>query len=123
MSDDEQIVFLSMFWGGGGPFEISGILHACDRVNRAVPRREDLEDALNALLARGLIEAHEGKFAVRDAPAREFDELRKRVRKGRFRAVAQFFRSLPEPGPVPRAVTVSESEYQRHLAEYVAFLG
>ena len=123
MSDEEQIVFLSMFWGGGGPFGISGILHACDWVNRAVPRREDLEAALNALLARGLIEEQEGKFAVCDGPAREFDALRKRIRKGRFQAVEQFFRRLPEPEAVPRAVTISEAEYQRHLAAYVAFLG
>ena len=121
--DDERIVFLAMFWGGGGPFGISAILHACDWVNRAVPRREDLEAALNALLARGLIEAREGEFVVRDGPARDFDALRKRIRKGKFEAVEQFFRRLPEPGPVPRTVTISESEYERHLADYVAFLG
>ena len=48
--DQTPIIFLAMFWGGGGPYTISQIIHVYDWINRDIPSREDLETALNTML-------------------------------------------------------------------------
>ena len=61
---ETQIIFLAIFWGGGGPYSISQIIHVYDWINRAIPRREELEDALNLLLFHKLIKIENNKYYI-----------------------------------------------------------
>ena len=70
---DTPIIFLAMFWGGGGPYTIPEIIHAYDWINRDVPDREQMESALNTLLAMGLIEKQDDRFRVNRSRGQEFD--------------------------------------------------
>ena len=73
-----------MFWGGGGPYTISQILHVYDWVNRGIPRREELEHALHTLLSLELITVHENIFQIPLEIALAFDAFRKKRRKSKF---------------------------------------
>ena len=70
---ETQIIFLAMFWGGGGPYEISQIIHAYDWINRGIPTREELEIALNTLLSLELITMNEDKFQIPIDIGMDFD--------------------------------------------------
>lgn len=87
MQDGSPIVFLAMFWGGGGPYTIPDILHAYDWINHAVLSRGELETALNTLLAMGMVEHQEGTFKIAGAQFQAFDAFRKKRRKDRFETV------------------------------------
>lgn len=118
MSDPAEIVFLSMYWGGGGPYEISDILHVCDWINRMFPDKEEMENALNYLLALGLVEARGEEFSIPESRYHEFAAFRKKKRKDRFETVQLFFRGLLKIGRVPSVVKLSQPEYDRHLKKY-----
>jgi len=49
------IIFLGMFCGGGGPYAIPEIIRVYYWINRAIPTRDEMEVALNTLLAMGLM--------------------------------------------------------------------
>jgi len=118
MSDRAEIVFLSMYWAGGGAFRISDSLAVVDWVNREILARDELERALNFLLAVGLVEIHGDAFTVPEKRLCHFDEFRKKVRKDRFDTVRLYFAKLPAPSRVPHAVCFSDSEYKTHVRAY-----
>lgn len=49
------IIFIAMFWGGGGPYRIFEIVGVYDWVNRSIPTREEMNTAFTSLLALGLM--------------------------------------------------------------------
>lgn len=108
---DTPIIFLAMFWGGGGPYTISEIIRVYDWINRAIPDREDMESALNTLLAMSLIEKQEDRFLVPLSQCRKFDAYRKKKRKNKFETVMMYFKQLPTVAEVPKVVSLSEEEY------------
>jgi hypothetical protein len=116
--ESTKILFLSMFWGGGGPFTIPNLLDVCDWVNRTVLSREELESAINFLLAASAIETEGNTFRISEKHGREFDSLRRKRRKDRFKTVELYFRQFAELGDPPRRLSITDSEYRIHNAEY-----
>jgi hypothetical protein len=114
---ETPIIFLAMFWGGGGPYTIADIIDVYDWVNRSIPNRADMESALNTLLAMGLIEKQEDQFLVPATQGREFDAFRKKKRKNKFNTVRIYFEQLPSVAKIPKVITLTEEQYQHHLKE------
>ncbi|MHC4777122.1 MAG: hypothetical protein ACYTFG_00950 [Planctomycetota bacterium] len=121
-NSEAPIVYLAMFWGGGGPFKISQILHVYDWVNRALPTREDLVFSLNALLAMGLVERSGENFRVSPTRGEEFDAFRKRRRKSKFETVRLYFSQLDRLPDIPETITMTREEYDGHVREYRRFM-
>ena len=115
--NETPIIFLAMFCGGGGPYAIPEIIRVYDWINRAIPTREEMEVALNRLLAMGLIEQQDNKFFIPEAQYRRYDEFQKRKRKNRFDAVKMYFKQLPEVDDVPQVITFTKEQYDAHVEE------
>lgn len=118
IQSETPIIFLAMFWGGGGPYTIPDIVGVYDWVNRAIPSGAEMQTALNALLAMGLIEQKDDTFSVPKRQRAAFDTFRKKKRKDRFGTVRMYFRQLPEVADVPEVVRLTESEYMAHVKTY-----
>ena len=112
-----------MFWGGGGPYTISQIIHVYDWINRGIPRREELETALNTLLSLGLIRMDDdGKFQIPMDVGLEFDAFRKKKRKGKFRIARIYFEQFSLPADLPTMIEISEKQYSSELKRYKEFM-
>jgi hypothetical protein len=118
IQSETPIIFLAMFWSGGGPYTIPEIVGAYDWINRAIPSRTEMETALNSLLAMGLIEQTEDRFQVPNKQYAAFDSFRKKKRKDRFDSVRMYFRQFPEVTDTPQVVKLTESEYNAHVEAY-----
>jgi hypothetical protein len=112
------ILFLAMFLGGGGPYTISDIIGVYDWANHAIPDKAEIQEALNSLLAMGLIEQHGYTFLVPKQQHAAFNAFRKKIRKVRFDAVMMYFRQLPEVAVIPDVVKLTEVEYDAHVKAY-----
>ena len=117
LRSETPVIFLAMFWGGGGPYSISEIVGVYDWINRAIPSKAEMQTALNSLLAMGLIEEQDNTFRVPKRQHAAFDAFRKRKRKDRFDTVRMYFQQLPEVGVVPEGVKLTKSEYDSHVKE------
>ena len=115
---EAPVIFLAIFWAGGGPFTISDIIGACDWVNHSIPDRAELEAALNLLLAVKLIERQDDTFLIPKPRYLEFDDFRRKKRKDRFDTVHAFFDKLIYADEAPAIIRLTESEYKIHLKEY-----
>ncbi len=115
---ETPVIFLAMFWGGGGPYTIPQIIHVYDWINRAVPTRGEMETALNTLLAMGLIKRHDNAFFVSPSHGRAFDAFRKKKRKRKFVTVRMYFEQLPPLADVPRTIRLTEAQYKAHIQAY-----
>jgi hypothetical protein len=115
---ETPVIFLAMFWGGGGPYTIAEIIYVYDWINRAIPTRDEMESALNMLLAMGQIEKQHAEFQVSRTAGRAFDAFRKRRRKNKFAVVKLYFKQVPRPASVPGAVRLTEAQYKAHIQAY-----
>jgi hypothetical protein len=115
---ETPIIFLAMFWGGGGRYTLPDIVGVYDWVNRAIPSRTEMQTALNTLLAMGLIKQKDDTFLIPKRQHAAFDTFRKKKRKDRFDTVRMYFRQLPEVAHIPEVVKLTESEYKAHLKAY-----
>jgi hypothetical protein len=115
---DTPIIFLAMFWGGGGPFTIAEIVALFDWVFRAIPNRADMESGLNTLLAMGLIEKHNDTFLIPESHYHRFDAFRKKRRKDRFDVVRLYFRQFSRIHAPPKVISLTEEQYEAHIREY-----
>jgi len=120
--DDTPIIYLAMFWGGGGPYTISQIMHVYDWINRGIPTREDLEKALNTLLALNFIEMKDDKFLVTRKIGKDFDVFRKKKRNGKFKIVRMYFEKFDLSAKFPRVVKISKKLYSDELKKYHKFM-
>ncbi|MHC5036061.1 MAG: hypothetical protein ACYTHM_01990 [Planctomycetota bacterium] len=121
MNDSETpIVFLAMFWGGGGPYSISQLLNVYDWINRDIISRKDLEKALNTLLSLNLIVQQDDKFRIPRDVGMAFDVFRKKRRKSKFKTVRKYFEKFDIPKKVPKTIRISEKRYQSELERYKA---
>ncbi|HSS64507.1 MAG TPA: hypothetical protein VLS27_08730 [Gammaproteobacteria bacterium] len=111
------VIFLAMFWGGGGPYTISKIIGVYDWINRAIPGREEMESGLNTLLAMGLVERRQDEFFIPEPEYRAFDVFRKKKRKNKFETVRMYFGQLPEVAGPAAAIRLSEDEYNAYVEE------
>ncbi len=114
---ETEIIFLAMFWGGG-PYTIPEIIGVYDWINRAIPRRIEMQTALNTLLAMGLVEQREDKFLIPKAQFRAFDIFKKRKRKNKFDLVTLYFKQLPEISKPDTIAELTEDEYKAHYRSY-----
>ena len=112
------IIFLAMFWGGGGPYTISQIIHVYDWINRDIPSREDLEIALNTLLSLNFISMKDDKFEVLQSVGNDFDIFRKKKRKGKFLTARKYFENIAMPIDIPNVIIISEEKYAAAYANY-----
>ncbi len=117
-ASETPVIFLAMFWGGGGPYTLAEIIHVYDWINRAIPTRDEMVSALNMLLAMGQIERQEGEFQVSRTAGRAFDTFRKRRRKNKFAAAKMYFEQVPRPARVPSVVRLTEAQYAAHVQAY-----
>ncbi len=117
-ASETPVIFLAMFWGGGGPYTLAEIIHVYDWINRAIPTRDELVSALNILLAMGQIERQEGEFQVSRTAGRAFDAFRKRRRKNKFAAAKMYLEQVPRPARVPSVVRLTEAQYAAHVQAY-----
>ena len=111
-----------MFWGGGGPYRISQIMHVYDWVNRGIPTREYLEKALNILLALNFIEIKDDKFLVTRKIGMDFDAFRKKKRKGKFEIVRMYFEQCDLSAEPPHVIGISKELYSSELKKYKKFM-
>ena len=119
---ETQIIFLAMFWGGGGPYRISQIIHVYDWINRGIPRREELEIALNTLLSLGLVTINDDKFLIPIDIGMDFDAFRKRKRKGKFKIMKMYFEQFSLPAELPTTIEISNKQYSSELKKYEKFM-
>ncbi len=115
---ETPVIFLAMFWGGGGPFTIPQIIHVYDWINRAIPNRLEMETALNTLLAMGLIERRDDSYKIPQPQFLAFEAFKNKKRKNKFDLVTLFFNELPDIPEPPRVVVLTEDEYQAHYKAY-----
>lgn len=113
------IVFLAMFWSGRGAMTISEIIGVYDWINRLIISKSELEDALNFLLAAGLLERDDNGFKISDEAYAEFDTFLSKRKKDKFDAVHLYFQKLDlEIENVNAEVQLSDEQYNDHLSEY-----
>ena len=112
------IIFLAMFWGGGGPYTISQIIHVYDWINRDIPSREDLEIALNTLLSLDFISMKDDKFEILQSVGNDYDKFRKKKRQRKFLTARKYFENIDMPIDIPNVVIISEEEYAEAYANY-----
>ena len=122
IEQETPIIFLAMFWGGGGPYTISQIVHVYDWINRGTPSREDLELALNTLLSLKLITLQDGKFSVPRNVGKDFDIFRKKKRKSKFTTVRMYFEQFNPPTDLPNFIELSEEIYTSELKKYRKYM-
>lgn len=115
---ETEIIFLAMFWGGGGPYTIPEIIGVYDWINRAIPNRFEMQTALNTLLALGLVEQQEDKFLIPKEQFRSFDAFKKKKRKNKFDLVTLYFSQLPAISEPATVVELTEDEYKAHYKAY-----
>jgi len=51
----DSVLFLSMFWGGNPVCTLTDMIWLYDWVNRDIPSAQQLDGALNRLIAAGLV--------------------------------------------------------------------
>lgn len=119
---ETQIIFLAIFWGGGGPYSISQIIHVYDWINRGIPRREELEDALNLLLFHKLLKRENNQYYIPKNIGDEFDAFRKLKKKSKFEVVKMYFKNYRQPPDLKKQVLISEKEYKDELKKYKEFI-
>jgi hypothetical protein len=119
---ETQIIFLAMFWGGGGPYSISQIIHVYDWVNRGIPRREEIEIALNTLLALGLIVIKDDKYLIPLEIGLDFDAFRKKKRKSKFKSVQMYFDQFKQDTKIQHTIEISSKQYSSELKKYRKFM-
>ena len=112
------IIFLAMFWGGGGPYTISQVIHVYDWINRDVPSREDLEVAFNTLLSLDLITMHDDKFKIVRKIGNDFDAFRKKKRRNKFKTARLYFEQYDLPTNIPNVISISQERYAEEYAKY-----
>lgn len=117
-----QIIFLAMIWGGKGPYTISQIIHVYDWINRAVPNREELEIAINTLLALDLLIMNDGKYIIPIEIGQDFEAFRKRNRKSKFKTVQMYFDRLNREIDLKQSIEISQKEYASELRKYEKFM-
>lgn len=115
---DDSIVFLAMYWGGGGPYELWEIIHVYDWINRHVLHASEMAGALNRLLAAGLIEKTNSEFCVTKSVFDSFAEFRRRRKKDRFDVADAYIKQFEPLPKVTRRVRLTEARYQKALEEY-----
>ena len=119
IKDQTPIIFLAMFWGGGGAYTISQIINVCDWINRDIPSREDLEAALNTLLFLNFITMQDDKYTVQRNIGEDFDKYNKKMKqKSKFVNVRMFFNQYTPLPDIPIIVEVSEKTYSNELTKY-----
>lgn len=112
------IIFLAMFWGGGGPYTISQVIHVYDWINRDIPSREDLEVAFNTLLSLDLITMHDDKFKIVRKIGNDFDAFRKKKRRNKFKTARLYFEQYDLPTNIPNVISISQERYAEEYAKY-----
>jgi len=122
VNQETPIIFLAMFWGGGGPYTIAQIIHVYDWINRDIPNRKDLELALNTLLSLKLITMQDGKFSVPRNVGEDFDKFRKKKRKSKFKTVRMYFKQFNKPTNLPKLIELSKEIYTSELNKYRKFM-
>lgn len=118
IKDETQIIFLAMFWGGGGPYTISQVIHVYDWINRDIPSREDLEVAFNTLLSLDFISLKDDKFTIQRKIGNDFDEFRKKKRINKFKTARLYFEQYPLPTDIPNVISISQERYAEEYAKY-----
>lgn len=116
--DETPIIFVAMFWGGGGPFTISEIIGVYDWINRAIPSRSEMQTSLNYLLAIHLIEKKDDKFLIPNRQYNKFSVFHKKKRKNKFDTARMYFQHLPKVADIPKAVELTEQAYKTCVKEY-----
>jgi len=122
IEQETPLIFLAMFWGGGGPYTISQIIHVYDWINRDIPSRKDLELALNTLLSLKLITMQKGKFSISRNVGKDFDIFRKKKRKSKFKTVRMYFKQFTPPTDLPNIIELSKEKYTSELNKYRKFM-
>jgi len=121
-SSETSTIFLAMVWGGGGPYSLSQLMHAYDRINRGIPSREEIEIALNELLSTNLVSRRLRKFTVRKEAGEAFEAFRKKRRSRKFEAAEAFLARMNPSHTVRRLVRIDEGDYQAALRKYREFM-
>lgn len=114
----DSIVFLAMYWGGGGPYELADIVHVYDWINRDVLDAAELAGALNRLLAAGLIEKSKSEFCVPKSVFDSFTEFRRHRKKDRFDVADSYVKQFEPLPKVTRHVHLTEARYRKVLKQY-----
>ena len=118
IKSETPIIFLAMFWGGGGPYTISQLIHVYDWINRDIPSREDLEVALNTLLSLNFITMKDDKFEILRSIGNDFEAFRKKKRKNKFEIVRMYFEKCTLPTDISNIICISEDSYAAEYAKY-----
>ncbi len=115
----DSLLFLSLFWGGGTVCTLTDLIWLYDWVNRDIPSAQELDGALNRLMAAGLVVERRGGFGIPLKIVRKFDAYRKRRRRSRFVMADEFVRMAGPLKTVPRLVTIRPARHKKAYAEYL----
>ena len=113
----DYVLFLALFWSGGGPHDIPGIIHAYDWVNREIISREEFISAINKLIAWKLVTHDENNFSIPEHIKQEFDAFRKKKRKDRFEVAKLYIKKQPQLNEVPIEISPTEKEFNEYINE------
>lgn len=117
-TNETPLIFLSMFWGGGGPYTIPEIVGCYDGINKAIPKAADMELALNTLLAMGLVDKAAQKFLIPTVQSGKFAAFLRKKRKGRFENARLYFAKLQVPASIPKVLRLTQAGYNAAVKEY-----
>ena len=95
-------------------------IFAADYLNHAIPTADELDGALNRLLAAGLVEQRADGLLVPDAIADAFDAFRRRRKRSVFEAAEAFLRQRTLPTTVPHRVKIAPDDVRAACEEYLS---
>jgi len=98
------------------------IVSCSDYIDKSYPSSQELEEALNRLLAAGLIIVHGDKYDVTEAVYSQYQQNQPAGHSARkqVEAVELILSSVPQPQSCPKNIVIEESVLQAAIAEYIA---
>jgi hypothetical protein len=117
---DAWILLAILYNHERGPSSLQDILATADAINHAIPTRDELNNALNRLLAAGYVVEHGGNFDATDAARAEYSKV-KEPRTPMLDELERIKTLLVNHAPlasVPRRVNISVSSLEAACGAY-----
>jgi hypothetical protein len=117
---DAWILLAILYNHERGPSSLQDILATADAINHAIPTRDELNNALNRLLAAGYIVDHEGNFDATEAARTEYCKVKepRAPMLDELERIKALLANHAPPASVPRRVNISASSLDAAYGAY-----
>ena len=104
-----------------GSATLQDIIAAADGINHAIPTLEELESALNRLLAAGCITEQDGKYDVTEPVLMVYAKMTKPRQSvpDELDKMKQFLATSPRPESCPKVIVITDSAFKDACENYL----